>query len=157
MELNVRIEELPPMRVASAISCGPSPEEKAWEKLEEWAKSKSLPLEKVRSFGFDNPSPSPGSPNYGYEKWLEVGPRVEGSGEITIKDFPGGRYAVTRVVGVDNIFPTWRKLVAWCEDSPYTIGGGQCLEELIESKLDDLESLTLDLCLPIVEGPSIQP
>ncbi len=62
MELDVRIEELPPMRVASALAYGPSPEGKSWEKLKEWAIRKNLPLEKVRSFGFDNPSPSPGSP-----------------------------------------------------------------------------------------------
>lgn len=155
MELDVRIVELPPIRVAAALSYGLSPEGKAWEKLVEWAKSKGLPWEKARAFGFNNPSPSSGSPNYGYEVWMEVGPEVEGNGEIAVKDFPGGRYAVTRAVGVDHIFPTWRKLVAWCEDSPYTIGGHQCLEEHIEVRLDHPESLTLDLYLPIVEGPAI--
>jgi hypothetical protein len=52
-----------------------------------------------RTFGFNNPDPSPGSPNYGYEIWLGVGPDVEESPPIEIKQVVLGKYAVTRCVG----------------------------------------------------------
>jgi AraC family transcriptional regulator len=151
MSIEVHMAELPPMRVATTLAFGPSPERAAWEKLVEWARTKGLFKQGARVFGFDNPEPSPGSPNYGYEVWLEVSPEVEGNGEIQIKEFSGGNYAVTRVVGVENIFPTWQNLVAWCEDSPYRIGNHQCLEEHVNLDLEDLEKLTLDLYLPIVK------
>jgi DNA gyrase inhibitor GyrI len=149
MSFDVRMAELPPMRVATTLAFGPSPELAAWKKLAEWAKEKNLLQEGTRQYGFNNPDPSPGSPNYGYEVWLEVGPEVEGNEEIQIKEFPGGYYAVTRAVGVEQIFPTWQKLVAWCEDSPYRIGGHQCLEGHVFLDMENLEQLTLDLYLPI--------
>jgi AraC family transcriptional regulator len=151
MSFEVRMAELPPMRVATTLAFGPSPELAAWEKLAEWARGNHLLKEGYRAFGFNNPSPSPGSPNYGYEVWLEVSPEAEGNEEIRIKQFPGGPYAVTRVVGVEQIFPTWQKLVAWCEDSPYRIGGHQCLEGHINLDFENLEKLTLDLYLPIAK------
>jgi AraC family transcriptional regulator len=151
MSFEVRMAELPPMRVATTIAFGPSPELAAWEKLAQWAREKNLLKEEARVYGFNNPDPTPGSPNYGYEVWLEVSSEVEGTEEIQIKEFPGGPYAVTRVVGVEQIFPAWQKLVAWCEDSPYRISNHQCLEGHINLDLENLEKLTLDLYLPITK------
>ena len=64
-ELDVRIVELEPMRVASFHAFGESPELKASKKLVDWAKPKGLLDAKGthRIFGFNNPDPSPGSPN----------------------------------------------------------------------------------------------
>lgn len=151
MNLEVRLIELTPMRVATCHVFGPSPERAAWEKLAEWAREKNLLTEEARVYGFNNPDPAPGSPNYGYEVWLEVSPEVEGTEEIPIKEFPGGYYAVARAVGVEQIYPAWQKLVAWCEDSPYRIGNHQCLEGHINLDLENLEKLTLDLYLPIAK------
>jgi hypothetical protein len=83
-ELQVRIVQLEPMRVASALGYGESPEPQAWEKILAFAEAKGLDPGEARFFGFNNPSPSPGSPNYGYEQWMTVGPDVEGEEEITI-------------------------------------------------------------------------
>lgn len=119
IKLDVRIVQLEPLRVASALGFGPSPEAIAWEKILGWARQNGLLPEGdatqpetsgVRFFGFNNPSPSPGSPNYGYEQWMTVGPDVVGSGEIPIKEFPGGLYAVTRCE-LRNIEATWKALV----------------------------------------------
>ena len=41
-DLDVRIERLEPMRVASARELGESPEPKAWEKMRAWAEPKGL-------------------------------------------------------------------------------------------------------------------
>ena len=87
--LDVRLVTLAPMRVASFYGFGPSPELVAWEKLMAWSRPKGLldgPT-RARIFGFNNPNPSAGSPNYGYEFWIEVGPEEtvdaedEGGGE----------------------------------------------------------------------------
>jgi DNA gyrase inhibitor GyrI len=155
--LEVRFVHLPPYRVASAHAFGAQPEFKAWETLLTWAEPKGLlePAREARIFGFDNPVPSPGSPNYGYEFWLTVDESIQPEDPIQIKTFPGGHFAVTRVTGAQNIFNTWKALVTWCENSPYRMVDNQCLEEHI-SQLDidkvSEEELTLDLYLPIAEA-----
>ena len=74
-KLDVRIVRLEPMRVASAYGFGASPEGIAHEKMQALLRAKKL-LDgystKYRHFGFNNPSPAPGSPNYGYEIWVEI-------------------------------------------------------------------------------------
>lgn len=151
-ELQVRIVELEPMRVASAHAYSATPEHDAWEKLIAWAEPKGLLEDRssYRIFGFNNPSPSPGSPNYGYEFWIEVGPEVEAEGEVKIKSFSGGRYAVTRCKGVAQIGETWKRLNTWIEDSSYQHGSHQWLEQnLSPGEAVPEQELVLDLCYPI--------
>ncbi len=96
-ELDVRIVTLPPLRVAAFRAFGAGPETPAWAKMEAWAKPKGY-MDKQgqqRIFGFNNPDPAPGSPNYGYEFWITVGPEVDTQEGFTIKEFAGGLYAVT--------------------------------------------------------------
>jgi AraC family transcriptional regulator len=155
-ELDVRIVRLEPTRVASFWGFGESPENKAWEKLLAWARPRGLldDLEKHRLFGFNNPCPSGGSPNYGYEVWIVVDPDTEPEGDARILGFDGGLYAVTRCVVPKGQFEvigdTWRKLVTWREDSKYRCGTHQCLEESLPMDLPDTE-FVLDLYLPIAE------
>ena len=68
-QLDVRIVKLEPMTVASAYGFGKEPEGIASRKLVAWAKPKGLFDDPAQhpTFGFNNPDPSPGSPNYGYE------------------------------------------------------------------------------------------
>jgi AraC family transcriptional regulator len=126
------------------------------EKLIAWAKPKGLldDPENHRVFGFNNPDPSPGSPNYGYEFWIVVGPDVEPEGEIKIKGFTGGLYAVTRCEvrgdAYDIIPSTWKQLMAWCEDGKYQSGTHQWLEQLLTLP-GSTDEFTLDLYLPIVD------
>ena len=149
--LDVRIVRLPNLRVASAHGFGPSPEEIAWEKLSTWAKAKGIwDKQGVRFFGFNNPNPSPGSPNYGYEQWITVGLDVEASGEIKIKDFEGGLYAVTRCK-LPQIGETWQALVNWCESSPYRHAHHQWLEEGLSPYPTPFDDIVMDIYLPIAE------
>ena len=155
-KLDVRIVKMEPMRVASAHAHSASPEQDAIEKLIAWAKPRGLleDPEKHRVFGFNNPDPSPGSPNYGYEFWIVVEPDVEPAGEIKAKDFAGGLYAVTRCeVSGDayEVIPaTWKQLVTWLENSKYRGGTHQWLEEHL-SPLGGTEEFVLDLYMPIAE------
>ena len=151
-EIEVRIVTLEPMRVASAYGFGEQPEEQAWSKLLTWAKSQGYEdLSQHRFFGFNNPNPSPGSPNYGYEQWMTVGPEAEGDDEIEIKEFQGGFYAVTRSEGLQNISENWQRLVIWREDTKYREAHHQWLEECFTPLAERLEDFVFDLCAPIVE------
>jgi DNA gyrase inhibitor GyrI len=149
--LDVRIVRLEPLRVASVHAFGPGPEGMAWENLVAWAGPRGLMdgSDHHRIFGFNNPSPTAGSPNYGYEFWLELQAGDPMDGPVAIKEFEGGLYAVTRCQGVDNITPTWRQLSLWREHSTRRIGSHQWLERHI-GPADDPEQLVLDLYLPII-------
>lgn len=149
--LDVRIVPLAPMRVASVHAFGSSPEHMAWEKLKAWAAPRGLfdNTARGRIFGFNNPNPSEGSPNYGYEFWLVVGPEVVVDGEATEKAFEGGLYAVTRCPLVGDVIPQyWERLGAWLETSHYRMGSHQWLEEHIGA-VDHPDQASLDLYLPL--------
>jgi len=147
-EVEVRIIQLEPLRVASALGFGQEPEHQAWQKLLAFAKEKDLMNHKPRFFGFNNPSPSAGSPNYGYEQWVTVGPEVAAKDEITVKTFPGGLYAVLRCPGIPDP-DIWRKLVVWREHSAYKPANHQWLEELLSPPEAPEEQMVFDLYLPI--------
>ena len=153
-EIEVKIVDLEPVRVLSFHGFGPSPEPLAYTKMYEWAKPKGLldNKEQIRIFGFNNPSPSPGSPNYGYDVWLTVGPEVKGDDEVEVIEFPGGLYGVTPVKGIPNIGKRWKELVAWRESSHYKRSHHQWLEENIRY-FDDLpeDEVELMLYIPIRE------
>jgi AraC family transcriptional regulator len=154
--LDVRIVKLPPMRVACVNGFGEGPEGMAFEKMKAWAEAHNLTGKPHRLFGYNNPDPSPGSPNYGYDVWLTVDESTQAEGEARIIDFPGGLYAVTRIEVKkpgNDIPAAWQKLVQWMEASKYRHGRHQWLEEHI-GPLDEMggeQPFTLDLHLPITE------
>jgi len=152
--LDVRIVKLEPMRMASAYGFGASPEGMAHKKMNTFLKVKNM-LEgygtKHRHFGFNNPNPSSGSPNYGYEIWVEVSLDLEPEGDIRIVDFCGGLYAVTRFQNLENIGRVWKELVRWREGSKYKPAHHQWLENLHNPMETDPAKLIFDLYLPISE------
>jgi DNA gyrase inhibitor GyrI len=156
-KLDVRIVRLEPMRVASFHAFGEGPEDAAWSKLEAWAEPRGFlgDWEQHRVFGFNNPNPSPSSPNYGYEFWMGVGPEVGPADGVNIVAFAGGLYAVSRVGPIgdpgESIPAAWKKLLMWCEDSKYRPARHQWLEEHIETGEPAPDNWTLDLYLPIAE------
>jgi AraC family transcriptional regulator len=144
------------MRVVCVNGFGEGPEAMAFDKIKAWAEVHNLLGKPHRLFGYNNPDPSPGSPNYGYDVWLTVDESVQADGEARIIDFPGGLYAMTRVEVKkpwEDIPGTWQKLVKWMEAGKYRHGNHQWLEEHI-GPLDEVggdQPFTLDLHLPIVE------
>jgi DNA gyrase inhibitor GyrI len=155
-DLDVRIVTLQPMRVACINGFGEGPEGLAFEKMRAWAEAHRLLEQPHRIFGYNNPDPSPGSPNYGYDVWLSVDESVQADGEARIIDFPGGLYAVTRIEVKDpwqDIPGAWQELVRWMESSKYRQGRHQWLEEHIGPLDETVTALpfTLDLHLPITE------
>ena len=126
----------------------------AFDKMKTWAGAHNLLGKPYRVFGYNNPDPSPGSPNYGYDVWITLEENVEADGEARIIDFSGGLYAVTRVEVQkpwEDIPGTWQKLVRWMESSKYRHGQHQWLEEHFGAleDVDPSKPFTLDLHLPI--------
>ena len=152
-ELDVQIVQMEPMHVASAHGFGESPEELAWNKILAFAEAKGIDREVARFFGFNNPNPSPGSPNYGYEQWMTVDPDVTGEEEVTIKEIPARLYAVARCEGLSNIGEVWKQLVLWFEDSPYKKPPHwhECLENLLTRPDVPFDEYVFDLYLPIAK------
>jgi AraC family transcriptional regulator len=150
-ELNVKIVKLEPMQVISMYGFGQGPEGQAWDKLRAWLEQKGMmaDLKAHRFFGFNNPNPAPGSPNYGYEQWMTVGPEVVPEGDVRVKDFGGGLYAMTRCK-LPVITETWKKLVIWREGSAYRPATHQWLEECLTPFVPD-EDIEFDIYLPIME------
>jgi DNA gyrase inhibitor GyrI len=149
-KLTVRIVTLAPMQLAGANGFGREPEVLAWEKLLTWAKGNRLVKENTRYFGFNNPSPSATSPDYGYDQWMTVGPEVKGQGDIRIWEFPGGTFAVTRCK-LDTIQQTWQELLSWALSNKYRIAPPHMLEECIEAPGGPWDQMVFDLYLPIEE------
>jgi DNA gyrase inhibitor GyrI len=156
MSEEIRIVTLPPMQVACVNGFGEGPEVQAFEKILAWAKAHNMFDKPYRTFGYNNPDPTPGSPNYGYDVWMTVDESVQTEGEVRILSFPGGLYAVTRCEVKkpwEDIPGTWQKLVKWMEGSKYRHGSHQWLEEHL-GPLDAMggdQPFTLDLHLPIRE------
>jgi DNA gyrase inhibitor GyrI len=152
-EQEIQIAKLPPMRVVSAHAYGESPETAAFALLQRYAEDNGLLQdgELPPTFGFNNPNPSPGSPNYGYEVWLPVEEDVQSSGEIRPVAFEGGLYAVTRCRDLHNIGDAWLELARWREGTAYAPGKQQWLEHLLSPPDAPPEAFVIDLYLPIAE------
>lgn len=150
-DLEVRIVKLDPFKAVCFHGFGPSPESVAFDKVKKWlAESRILEDEKPhRFFGFNNPDPAPGSPNYGYDVWITTDEAFQDPGEGEMISFQGGLYAVTGCKGVETIGPTWQQFVKWRETSPYQFAHDhQWLEEHL-NLFAPMDELSLDLYMPI--------
>jgi DNA gyrase inhibitor GyrI len=150
----IRLEQLPPMRVALFRALSASPERDAWGMLQQWAGPKGL-LSNLTAhpvFGFNNPAPSPHTQKYGYEFWIRVSPDAQSEGGIAVKDFPGGLYAVTtcRLQGdpAGSIGDVWTALWEWTQTSPYRWRPNHELEKP-HNPLAAATDMVFDLYLPI--------
>ena len=144
------LKYLKPMRVAYYRAIGKKPELEAWEKLHSWAKKKGLHQSSspCRYFGFDNPGPQQGKSVYGYELWLTVTQKLKSSGDIGLKTFPGGLYAVTGTT-VADIGKAWSHFVKWQKLSKYRQGKHQCFEEILSPIGTHEQAIKIDLYLPL--------
>jgi DNA gyrase inhibitor GyrI/DNA-binding transcriptional ArsR family regulator len=161
-EFNVKIVNLEPMSVATVRALSATPERDAWEKMRAWAEPKGLleDIEKHPVFGFNNPDPSPDRKEYGYEFWIQVDPSTQPSGDVEIKRFPGGLYAVTTCRLKEEIeseffkengyLESWKNILDWVKSSKYKFGKHQCLEKAHDPGASE-DELILDLYCPLDE------
>ena len=147
--LNVRIEQLAPMRVASVRVVSEHPEAEAWARLKAWADPKGLLRDPQQHpvYGFNNPSPSLDRKEYGYEFWIRVGPEAVAEGPVEVKEVAGGKFAVTTHRGFPNP-EVWKQLWAWVHNSSYRWRKTHELERIHDPLAPENEAV-FDLYLPI--------
>ncbi len=163
-DLFVQVVELEPMRIASVRAFSESPENDAWEKMRAWAEPQGLldDLNKHPVFGFNNPNPSPGQKEYGYEFWIRIGAHFKGEGDIEAKDYDGGLFAVTTCniwedmqsdFGKEHGFlESWKKLVDWVILSEkYEMDESRQILEKAHDPNATFKEMVLDLYQPIKE------
>lgn len=147
------LKKLDPMRVAYYCYFGKEPEAGAWQVISDWLRKSGLKIEtdRLRFFGFNNPSPLPSQTEYGYEIWVTISDDLQIEDQrIKVKSVDGGLYAVTSVKGgVEQIFQTWQRLNLWLLESSYTYGGHQWLEEHLDFDHDFGHLGGIDLYMPI--------
>lgn len=151
---DVRIVSLPPMRVAAARARSNSPETAAWEKLKSWAEPRGL-LDDPKAhpvYGFNNPPPEPGKSEYGYELWIQVDDSTGPSDAVEVRDYPGGRFAVTtcKLFGDPRgeVPLIWQWLLGWVKSNGYEWRQAHELEGVRDPNAA-VEDVVLDLYLPI--------
>ncbi len=147
--LNVRIERLEPMRVASVHVVGKHPETEAWEKLKAWAEPQGLLKDPKQHpvFGFNNPNPSPERKEYGYEFWIRVGREAASEGSVGVKEVAGGRFAAMTHRGYPSP-QVWKQLWDWVRSSGYRWRKAHELERIQDPLASEAEVI-VDLYLPI--------
>ncbi len=150
---DVRIIKLEPMRVAVFYGFSKTPEDDAHKQCIAWLKEMDLYdyPDSYRSFGFNNPDPTPGSPNYGYEIWIPIDTDKDVGENVKTKEFPGCSYGVTRCESLSTIGKDWKRLIAWREASQYKCRSHQCFEELLTKSTDNAEDYCFDLYIRIDE------
>ena len=151
--LRVHFERLTPMRVVSFHAYSKSPERDASLKMNEWARANGILINKEThpTFGFDNPSPTRGKEEYGYEFWLKIDDDFETDDDIKIIDIPERLYAVTTSWRLADVGRDWKNLDRWLKEHDYEIIKNiPCLERahLINVSEDEL---VLDLLVPLKE------
>lgn len=156
----VRLETLAPVKVVVGRGYGKEPEGPAWEAALKTLAELGLAekLVELTCYGFNNPDPSPGNENYGYEQWIvlpeDVTPGVE---SVETLDYAGGLYAVMEmpVPGPQHLFAHWQKLAAWREDSPYLFDRSRpYLEHLLNPEsvpAGKFDEMRFRLYLPVME------
>ncbi len=148
----VRIVRVDPLRLAYVNATGESPEGKAHDALLSWAESKGL-LKDPSSFflfGRNNPPPSPGKTEYGYDSGVTVEPGYEVESDMKTEDLPGGLYAVVRT-NLTNITKMWEYLYRWVQSSDYSVAGHGLEEPLTPVDESAPDTMLLDLWLPIAK------
>jgi len=156
-DIQVEIVQLEPMTVARVQAISKSPEDDAWKKMYSFAEPRGLLKDQKKNpiFGFNNPNPSAGKEEYGYEFWIRIDPDMKLEEGVEKKEFKGGLYAVTRcnltkemTSSTGEALQSWVKLTEWLKSSGYKKGKHQWLEKSINPNKPD-EDILLDLCLPI--------
>ncbi len=144
----VSFVDLPPLPVACFRAVSRTPEDDAMKVLDQWAAGAGI-TERPRSFGFDvEVSIEQAAAGLrGYELWYVAPPGVMPAGPVTLRDFPGGRFAAMTVYEpfedpFIHIPAGWAALQEWA--IAYGLGEpGEmlCLEELVER--DGMKDLVL--------------
>jgi DNA gyrase inhibitor GyrI len=97
-------------------SSSENPEEEALKKITEYAKANGITQKEARLFG-RNTYPTDAPEPHGYEYYLTVQKGVKPKGEISVKEVPGGLYAVLELKNLFLLSEGWKQLFTWVESN----------------------------------------
>ena len=159
-KMEIRIVYLPPAEVASYQYVGENPEDSAGEMILEFIRKTGLAGIKpdFRLYGFNNPSPSEGQKEYGYEFWVTIPEDMEVEAPLKKKHFDGGLYAAHCIKMGD--FHEWEGFIRQVLESEEYEGDWReprGMDGLLEEELNiytnvvegTRENIQLDLLFPI--------
>lgn len=155
------LKKLEPMKVAYYCYYGKHPENNAFAVMRDWINKNGINIneQKLRIFGFNNPSPSSlEQDEYGYEVCITIDDDiVVDDDKVKTKILNGGRYAVIGVkpegsseIG-NEIMKAWKRFQNWLTDSKYIYGGHQWFEEHLGFDENFNHIGGVDLYMPIAE------
>lgn len=153
-EMEVRIENVEPMRLAFIRHIGPYIEcTKAWNTLCAWAETKGVFQNPVKVIGicYDDPQVTPPD-KIRYDACFTVNESVQAEGEVGIQVLPGGRYAVITHAGpYEKLEETYGKLMGqWLPSSGEEFGEHASFEVYLNSPDETPpEKLLTDIYLPL--------
>ncbi len=158
--MDIRILYLAPATVASSHYIGENPEENAEKALARFIKESNLTVLKpdFRVYGFNNPSPTKGMEQYGYEFFVTIPQNLNVESPLIKKEFAGGLYAAHCIKMGD--FHEWTPFAEQIKASKEyeidwreSLGMGGCMEEHINAYSlyngDVSGFIQLDLLIPI--------
>jgi AraC family transcriptional regulator len=152
--LEVRIEQLPEMRVAFVRHTGPYEDtDVAYEQLMAWAGRRGLLKPPVTVFGIAYDDPTVTAPDkLRYDAALAVPGDLTPEGEIGMQTLPGGKYAVTAHCGpYETLGETYTRFCGeWLPLSGHELLAGPALEFYRNSPQDTPpEKLLTDIYMPL--------
>lgn len=131
-QMDVRIEQVAPMKVAFVRHVGPySTCGAAWDKLCRWAGPRGLFGPRTLLIGISHDDPEVTPPDrIRYDACLTVDERVAAEGEIGVQEIRGGRYAVTVHRGpYEKLGETYARLCGeWAPAHGHELGSAPCFE-----------------------------
>jgi AraC family transcriptional regulator len=152
--MDVRIEQVQPMRVAFIRQIGPYQQAPAtWGKLMAWAGPRGLLGPDTLYIGISHDDPSVTPPDkLRYDACIPVGPDVQAEGEVGVQEIAGGEYALTTHHGpYMKLDKTYAELCGqWLPGSGREPGSGPCFE--IYRNWQDMppeDDLLTDVYLPL--------
>ena len=150
MEPIVMIVKIDPIRVAVCNRISKSPEKDSYEVLRAWSEPKGLLKDPVKYplFGRNNPNPSPGKKEYGYDFMLAIPADMKIDGEMKEGEIPGGTYAVVRT-HFELITDMWIWLYNWTKEKGYKPTGNAYEEHILGVDIEQPMNMLFDLWLQL--------
>ena len=153
--MQVTIETLPPLRLASLRHTGPYENcSQAWAKLMPWAASKGLLGPNAHMFGLPYDDPEVTDPEkFRYDACIRVGDSVQSEGEIIVQTIEAGTFATIMHNGsYRELGHTYAKLFGqWFPNSSHTPGDPPSLERYLNNPMNVPESeLRTQVCVRIL-------
>lgn len=154
--MNVRVQELPPQRVAYTRYVGPYGAQgipELWDRFTTWMQAHGLDMDTTTRLGVAHDDPAiTQAEKCRYDACAVVREDFQPDRSVNVASVPGGRYAVSRFRGTAHeIQGAWDRVFAgWLPDSGYQPDDRPCMEVYRGRAFDEKTRVfSCDLCLPV--------